>query len=129
MALLDDILARLDAESVTGGATGWETSISFLPDAPNKVIAVFETGGDVPEMAMGGVNYPKPTFQIRIRGDVFEYQDARTKAQEALVALQRHQVNDQIFMAVQSAPLSLGNDKNDRPNMTINFRVTDVGGF
>lgn len=129
MALLDDIIARLDAQSITGGATGWTAFASFLPDSPNKAVAAFETGGDVPEMAMAGTNYPKPTFQIRIRGDESDYQVTRTKAQDAITALHRFEVNNQTFFAVQSAPISIGNDKNDRPNLTVNFRVVDVGGF
>lgn len=129
MALLDDIKTRLDAESVTGGATGWSAFTSFLPTDPDKAVAVFETGGDTPEMAMGGTNYPKPTFQVRIRGESFEYETARQKAQDAINALHRYSVNNQTFFAIQSGPLSIGNDENDRPNLTVNFRVTDVGGF
>lgn len=129
MALLDDILARLDAESVTGGATGWTAYTGFLPSTQNKAIGIFETGGDTPDMAMAGTNHPRPNFQIRIRGDKRSYSVARAKAQAAIIALHRFAVNGQTFFASQSAPLSLGNDKNDRPNLTINFRVIDVGGF
>lgn len=129
MALLDDIKTRLEAQSVTGGATGWTAFKGFLPDTTDKVVAIFETGGETPEMAMGGVDYPKPTFQIRIRGDIRDYAVARTKAQAAIVALHRFEVNNQTLFAIQSAPISIGNDKSDRPNLTANFRVVNVGGF
>jgi len=129
VALLDDVLATLDAQGVTGGATGWTAFASFLPDTTDKVVAVYETGGEAPLMAMQGANYPRPTFQVRVRGAVRDYQDTRTKAQEIYTALHRYSVNNQTFFAVQSGPLSIGNDANDRPNLTINFRVMNVGGF
>lgn len=72
----------------------------------------------------------RPSFQIVVRGDVNEYEFAETKANEIFEALLnvRH-VNigsDHIVQIFSngSAPFYIGNDENDRPHFSMNFRVT-----
>lgn len=121
--LLDDIGARLVAQNVAGGATGWNLAKSFIPETPDQVVSIMETGGQVPnqfETSAGGI----VTFQVQVRGAEFEYDVARTKMAAAFTALNQANIAGYVFVyALQSAPLSLGIDQNNRPELALNFEA------
>ena len=131
MALLDDILSFLDSQGVSGGATEWITKVSFLPNEPDKIISIYESPGSEPVTVTDPdddesiVTYPN--FQVRVRGDVQEYQEARAKMEEVFRTLHNASIAGYVYIkALQSGPLPLGNDGNDRPEMAMNFKVMEV---
>lgn len=122
MALLDDLIAHLEAEGVVGGSTGWTAYASYLPDTPNRVIAVFETGGGEPDQT-DGTPYDLPTFQVRGRAGPHEYALLRDKMQDVFEALNNATPAGFVYIfATTSGPLDLGRDTNERPHLSWNFR-------
>ena len=124
MALLDDVAAFLDAQGVTGGATGWTAFKSFVPPSPDQVVVVTETGGGEPDQTDGD-RFEEITFQVRVRGAPMDYAGARAKAREVYLALNDAALGaDYVYCyATQAGPAPLGYDSNDRPELTWNFRA------
>jgi len=123
MALLDDIGSALTTAGLVGGATGWTLYKSYFPDKPDQVVGLFETGGDDPDLTEG-TKYDMPSFQVRVRGQEFEYDTARTKIEAVFSTLHDATVSGYIFVfAVNSGPIPLGYDKNNRPDLSWNFQT------
>lgn len=132
MALLDDVAACLSAASVAGvsgstvaTATGWTLFKATLPPAPDKVVAVFETGGRANENMESGL-LDRPTFQVRVRAGVNAYDTARTKIAAVRTALEgvlNESVNSRYYagMLADSEPIPLPVDANNRPALVMNF--------
>ena len=121
MALLDDIGTELTTAGVVGGATGWTLAKAFEPPTPDQVVTLYETGGGLPDQT-DGTKYDLPTFQVRVRGDEFGYEDARTKMGDVFDALNDATISGYVFVfAAQSGPISLGHDGATRPLLTLNF--------
>ncbi len=132
--LITDILDFLVAEEIIGGATGWGEFAGYLPPTPDKVIVVFETPGLIPEIVKVGSSeqaYDEPGFQIRGRGDGFDYGPLREKMGEVYRALHDADMDTVttgdpqyvLIRAVQSGPLPLGLDNASRVGMTWNFEA------
>lgn len=124
MALLDDLATALDAAAVTGGVTGWTATKAYMPNDPDKIVHVTETGGAASEQ--GETGYDHPSFQVLVRSSAFDYQGARTKADAVITALNNTQTGSTVFMFHRHAPLPIGYDQNDRPLISINFDAMKV---
>ena len=113
----------------TGGAetdSGWDIYKSFLPNSSNKAVTVFETSGTTPENDSTDTSF-YPGFQILVRGDKFGYEIARAKMQTIRDSLNGADITGLVYVyANQSGPIPIGNDKNDRPNFTLNFRTMEA---
>lgn len=125
MALLDDIGTHLTTAGVVGGATGWVLSKGYMPPTPDQVLAVFETPGEPPEVGKGDATvYDYPGFQVRVRGAKFGYSAARAKLQDVFDALHAREPSGYVYVyAAGSGPLPLGNDAQQRPELTQNYRA------
>ena len=124
MSLLDDIGDRLTTDGVVDGAN-WILGKSFIPSEPDQVVSIHETGGEDPDQfspASGVV-----TFQVQVRGKTFEYDIARTKMQAVFDSLNDATIAGHTYtFSMQSGPLSLGVDGNNRPELAINFRARKI---
>lgn len=121
MALLDDVLSTLVTAGVVDDSS-WYGFKSYMPPTPDQSIAVFETPGEDPDQS-DGTAYDLPGFQVRIRGEKFEYDVARTKAEAVFSALNNATISGYVYVfAATSAPLPMGYDKSDRPELSWNFR-------
>lgn len=124
MALLDDIANVLEANGVGGGSDEWAIVKGALMPTPIKQIALIETGGYAPtnESVQG---YDYPTFQVIARTVKYDYQEGRAKMQEIYDALHLSDLGGGYVdcMAVQSAPMFVGFDKDEQPNWSLNFRA------
>ena len=132
MALLDEVAVQLVGQSVAGlpgttgvTATGWTLTKAHLPAAPDKVVAVFETGGRANEMMDGGL-LDRPTFQIRVRSSPNDYATARTKIEAVRTAL--HLIGNEALssryyagITADAEPIPLPVDQNNRPGLVMNF--------
>lgn len=126
MILLDVIKDYLETATIAGGSTGWDLFKGFLPDSADKIVAIFESPGITPENDSTDTSF-YPAFQIRVRGEKFGYEIARAKVQEIRDSLHGADVAGLIYVyANQSGPTPLGNDGNDRPNFTMNFRTMEA---
>ena len=126
MILLDSIHNYLVAQLIAGGATGWSIYKGSLPDKSDQAVVIYETPGLAPENESLGTIF-RPAFQIRVRGPVYDYATARAKIQEVRASLHDANISGLVYVyATQSGPVPLGNDGNDRPNLTMNFRTMEA---
>ena len=124
MAFLDDLATALDSASVTGGATGWATTKAFMPDSPDKVVHLTESGGNPSEQ--GETGYDFPSFQAVVRSTQFDYEGARSKADAVVSALNNTQTGSTVYVYTRHAPLPIGYDQNNRPMISLNFDCMKV---
>lgn len=124
MSILDDIGAKLEADNVVKGATGWGLGKGYMPSSPDQVITIYETGGPEPDQT-DGTPHTFPTIQIRGRGVEFGYSELRTKMQEVYDSLNNSVIAGYVYVyPVESGPTPIGFDKeNNRPELTWNFRT------
>lgn len=101
--------------------TGWGVYVSKEPKEPDTVITVYDTGGFSPNP-----RFPmdEPTVQVRVRGAPGAYMNAWAKAykiRDALLGYSNAPLSTVIFM--DGDIFFLEYDDNNRPVLTLNFRV------
>ena len=134
--ILNDIAIYLEGNSTL--VLGVDLTLALMPENPNTVTTIYETGGSGPLNAFstgGGTRvYEQPSIQIITRST--SYQTARNIQETVFTVLDG--VNNQAFPttsgthygsidAVQS-PFPLGRDKNNRFKVGVNFDVLKVSG-
>ena len=130
MALLTDVGAYLDAQvSAASLAAGTNLFYGRLPDAPDTCVALYETGGGVPDDTMGNSSAPvfeNPRVQIVVRAD--DYATAATligDCWDKLQLISNETLSSTYYArisAVQS-PFALERDSQDRMVMACNFQI------
>jgi hypothetical protein len=97
---------------------------SFPISAPDVCAVVKLTGGFPPSQWTGK---KQPSFQILVRGKAKDLAEVESRAyaiHESLMNLQGVTVGDEsivIMRAMNSVPLYIGNDENNRPIYSMNF--------
>lgn len=129
--LLDDIAQILS----TGGTTSDGTLIKkgYMPEQPDAVVAIYETGGQGPIRAMrsspGQPVAEQPRIQVVVRGAANDYATPRLKINDIYRLLEGYgdqTVNGVRYLwigAVQS-PFLMRRDEVSRPMLAVNFDVT-----
>lgn len=124
MPLLDEIIAKLVAATVVDGATGWTSGKDVMPPEPDKIVAVFQAGGEDREKT---VSLGRPAFQVRVRGIKDGAEDANTRLKLATTAL--HNLRGAtltgtlyVYIFADGDAIPLGYDQNRRPEVAQNFR-------
>lgn len=107
------------------GVSGWTVEIGAMPDEPDKVIMISDTGGLEPN--------PKwlldfPSLQVMVRGAVSGYLDTFREAKavkDLLLGLPSQDLNLDRWVSVTLASdvASIGRDENMRPLFSTNFRL------
>ena len=136
--ILDDIATLLSSGGIgTLGSTGdYGIYLGALPPVgtgPEKAVAVYETGGVGPTLAMsgvvgGGITAEHPRIQVVVRTGPFAYSTGRQKVQDVVRTLHNvgaRTVNGVSYFwinAVQS-PFSLSRDEQNRELFAVNFDV------
>ena len=126
--LLDDVVSFLASVSLVDDVGGWSGFKGYLPTAPDKAIVIYETGGATPSVPKTGDSLPEMdqvTFQVRGRGDPRGMEALRGRMGSIYRALHGGDLGSDFVLAraIQSGPLSLGLDGNDRPGLTWNFEA------
>lgn len=108
-----------------GGTQDWAISINREQATPDKVVTVFDTGGMDPN--------PKwlldyPSVQVQVRGGKGDYMGAYVtarKVKDLLLGKGPTTVNDDelVMFNMVGDINSVGNDANERPILTLNFRL------
>jgi hypothetical protein len=138
--LLAEIATRLTSTGVALGmlpgstsTNAWTVYKSFMPEKPDKAVAVIETSGlaPYPRFSMG-----QPSFQVRVRGapineSTTAYPDARLRIEKIkanLHGMTPATLSPAYFAGVwaEQEPFSLGLDENMRPEFSVNFRALRV---
>ena len=127
MSILDDIGTVLSDAGLVDGASGWKLYKSYMPDSPDKAIALFESGGKIPDQTTG-TSHDFPDFQVRGRAGAFGYEILRTKMQAIFNELNDSTISGYIYVfASQSGPMPMGYGKGDnRPELSWNFTTMKV---
>ena len=135
--LLNAVAEYLETNS-TRLTVGVNLTKAFMPDTPNTVTTLLESGGLFPLHAFttGGATrfYERPGLQVLSRStdyetvravmeDVFTILDGVANTEFPTSTGVRYAAID----AVQS-PIHLGRDKNDRFEMSVNFTVMKTTG-
>ena len=127
MASPAEVAGSLLGSGIVGGATGWSLKVGFLPESPDKIICMMDTGGENPNPRWQ-VDFV--TVQAIVRGDVNGYGAAWTKAREVrdkLLGLDSQTMvgsNDRwVSVICRGDVMTLGSDTKNRPLLSVNFRI------
>ena len=102
----------------------YPNSFPISTKAPDVCAIVKLTGGFPPSQWTGK---KQPSFQILVRGSASDVAEVETRAyalHEALMNLREVTVGDEsivIIRAMNSVPIYIGNDENNRPIYSMNF--------
>lgn len=128
--ILDELGAYL-AANITGPQSltlGTNLYLGRLPDSPDTCVAIFETGGTLPEQTMGGTLavLERPRVQVVTRRA--GYSDARTLAYNVwntLEGVANESLSGTRFLRVSAvqSPYPLERDSSDRIIIVQNFDV------
>lgn len=124
------IAQYLDAQGVgeyEPASPGGSIFIQKLPQTPDVAIGIFATGG---YLASGKWGYDLPTVNIQVRGAAHDPVGALAKARAVYAALHGFHMAalpDGTFVincrGIQSGPVSLGPDDEDRFRFSLNFQL------
>jgi hypothetical protein len=107
MNVLDKLASVIDMPDVKKG---------FMPDKPDRLIALFEYSGRPPDHAFGCTDITQ-SVQVRTRG-ISAYADA-----EAVASVLNRYFDGEISV-IQSTPvLDIGYDNAQRQEYTVNFEI------
>jgi len=105
--------------------SGWQIEIGAMPESPDKVITIYDTGGQAPN--------PKwlldfPTLQVMVRGAVGTYLDTFVEAKavkDILLGTPSQDLNGDRWVSItQNGELGfLGRDEDERPLFSVNFAL------
>lgn len=124
-----DVKDMLDDTSA-GAAIGTFATDLFVADepaTPDACVTVYSTGGYAPD-PRGALGIEFPTVQVRTRGARGGYTAASAKALAVQAALHGDYGTTwngarYLWIFAEQAPMYLGQDDNDRPIFTQNFRM------
>jgi hypothetical protein len=102
----------------------YPNSFPISTQAPDVCAVVKLTGGFPPSQWTGK---KQPSFQVLVRGSASDIAEVESRAytlHESLMNLREVTVGDEsivIIRAMNSVPIYIGNDENDRPIYSMNF--------
>ncbi len=108
------------------GTSGWQLEVSIMPDEPDKVIMISDTGG-LPANPKWLLDFP--TVQCMIRGNANGYLDAWREAKavkDLILGIDSFTTvdGDRWVSLTQNGDLAfIGRDESMRPMFSINFAI------
>lgn len=126
MTILEAVGDYLQAQGQ--GTLGTNIFLAVMPESPDSCVCVFETAGFAPQFTMGAAAWAvdQPGIQVICRGPRGNYPAARDKA-DAIRGLLGAVVDSTLSsvnvmrIAPDGAVLSMGEDENGRPMVSVNF--------
>jgi|19_taG_2_1085344.scaffolds.fasta_scaffold04549_5 hypothetical protein len=123
-----DISAILVLSASASGLTeGRDLFISRMPSIPDAAVAIIDTGGFEPASSTERNEYP--TVQVMVRGTIntgyaTAYSTMNT-IKGVLHKFNNQTINSTLYQGIWASSdiISLGYDENDRPTLTLNFRI------
>jgi hypothetical protein len=110
------------------GTLGTNLFLAVMPDSPDVMTCVYETGGSPPDQVMGSSAWAidRPSLQIIVRAGQGDYPTARDEA--AAIRLLLSGITDQTLSGINvmrilpsGGLLPLGEDPLGRPMVSFNF--------
>lgn len=120
MGLIADVKTLLSSIDTTNCYLG------DMPDSPDDVLCIYETGGYPAELNLNGDAIDRPTFMIKVRNTT--HAGGITKCElikAALSSVSNTTINGHFYLSIrqQSDILSLGKDARNRSEFSINFKA------
>ena len=112
---------------VLAAKSGWSIHVSQEPEKPDQAITLYDTGSwREPHPAL---LLDFPSMQVKVRGAPGKYAEAHEKIwsiRELLLGLSPQTINGTYYSGVwvMSDIFHVANDENNRPMLTINFRIS-----
>lgn len=125
MSLGEEIADKL---AILGlGVVGTSIFIGMMPDHPDELIAVMETGGSAPTFGFStpGLKFETPNVQVIVRGERGDYSAPRDTIQTAfrgLATVQGQYLGPSYYHMIRpiQSPFMLHRDQNERPVFIFN---------
>lgn len=113
------------SSSATGLTKGVDLFVGRMPNTPDAVTTVYDTGGQSPQ---SGYVYLIPTVQIKVRGAKMGYIVPYSLAEDIrdiLHGFHNRIINSTKYLSIYAMGdiHNLGDDENDRPVFSINFLI------
>lgn len=106
--------------------------IATMPSAPDLAVGIFPSGG-IPWTGHSAIATDEPTVQIRVRSIKHDPRPGLDLAEAIygeMVGLHglideggEHETNVRRCLALQTGPVPIGKDDNQRPEFTLNFAI------
>ena len=124
----DDIKDILEGLSSLALTFATDLFVAKRPPLPDQCVTVYDSGGYDPQAN----DYERPTVQVIVRGLKGGYRTAYALAKSIKDELHEYAnqtVNSTRYIAIytQGDILSLGEDENGRPLLSVNFRIHRTG--
>lgn len=110
------------------GTLGTDLFLAVMPESPDVMVTVYETGGVAPLQTMGSAAWAidRPTIQVIARASRGDYPAARDKADAirallGAVAMQTLSGINVMRMQPSGSVIPMGEDENRRPMVSVNF--------
>ena len=121
----EDFKDMLEGESSLGLVFATDLFINKMPSSPDNVVSIHDASGESPEV---NYTYEKPGVQIRVRGAKGGYKAAHEQAQDIRNFLHptgNLTINGARYVGIwaEGDIIPLGDDDNERPLFSMNFRV------
>jgi hypothetical protein len=125
--LLEDLGAYLQAQGY--GTTGTSIFGSYMPDAPDSLVVLYEYGGGEPKRTFTGTYHEAPRVQVNVRDTT--YASARARAQliwNALDSVVETTLSGNWYNAITplQPPFLLERDSKQRSIVTFNVSIDRV---
>lgn len=130
-AIAKHLAAEIDSLTYSATTAGGNVFVGWMPAGPDIAVAVMPAGG-----LRDGSRIPTdaPVVQVLVRGERHDHQASYELAREVYDRLHVLDLvtlddggTDEVFVigctAVQSDPIPLGPDSNDRPEWSLNFEL------
>lgn len=115
-----------DVKTLLAGVDTTNCYLGDMPNLPDNIIALYNTGGFPPNLTLDGCKYENPTFQVRVRNLSYVAGIAKCEAiKYALASVSNITINATRYLAIRqmSDILSMGKDSNNRTEFSINFQA------
>lgn len=120
-----DIATILVLSSSAASLTeGVDLFISKEPTTPNATVTIFDTGGFEPASSTERNDFP--TIQVRVRSTTYVLAYEKMELiKSVLHKFTSQNIGGTVYQGIWASSdiISLGYDGNDRPTLTLNFRI------
>ncbi|GAA0969734.1 hypothetical protein GCM10009555_017390 [Acrocarpospora macrocephala] len=131
MSLLEEFAQLFDLLDLgtykADGSVGGDIFFPRMPEAPDRALALARYGGDESSLAD---DYDEPRIQARVRGPADDARNAERWAEQVYDTVNGLGMRElpggtwlQLAVGLMGGPVFIGQDKNDRPEFTVNFRA------
>lgn len=110
------------------GTLGSTIFLAVMPESPDAMVCVYESGGQSPSLTLGAAAFAvdRPSIQVVCRATRGDYPTARDKAQSIrtlLASVVAQTISGISIMRIEASGslIPMGEDENLRPMVSVNF--------